>query len=79
MRQKGLLEKVNRLSSIAQEVGCTTPQLALAYCLQNKQVSSLLFGARKVAQVDDNLRTLEILPRVTPDVMAQIQRLQEAV
>ncbi|MBI1878043.1 MAG: aldo/keto reductase [Chloroflexi bacterium] len=72
MRQKGLLDKVKRVISLAQEVGCTPAQLALAYCLRNDLVSSLLFGATKVAQVEDNLRTLEILPRINQEVMTRL-------
>jgi aryl-alcohol dehydrogenase-like predicted oxidoreductase len=76
LQQKGLLEKVDRVISIAQEVGCTPAQLALAYCLKNTLVSSVLFGATKVAQVEDNLQTLEILPRIDQDVMAQLRNLE---
>jgi aryl-alcohol dehydrogenase-like predicted oxidoreductase len=72
MHQKGLLNKVDRVISIAQEVGCTPAQLALAYCLRNNQVSSLLFGATKTTQVEDNLRTLEILPRINREVMTKL-------
>jgi len=73
MRQKGLLEKVNRVISLAQELGCTPAQLALAYCLQNKQVSSLLFGATKVSQIEENIQTLELLPRINQEVMTKLR------
>jgi aryl-alcohol dehydrogenase-like predicted oxidoreductase len=76
MRQQGLLDKVQRVIARAQEVGCTPAQLALAYCLQNQQVSSLLFGATKISQVEDNLRTLEILPRLNQEVMTQLRQLE---
>jgi aryl-alcohol dehydrogenase-like predicted oxidoreductase len=72
MRQKNLLEKVNRVISLAQELGCTPAQLALAYCLKNEQVGSVLFGATKVSQVEENIRTLEILPRITQEVMTKL-------
>jgi aryl-alcohol dehydrogenase-like predicted oxidoreductase len=76
MRQQGLLHKVDRVISIAQEVGCTPAQLALAYCLQNRQVSSLLFGARQVAQVEENLCALEILPQIDHEVMTKLRGLE---
>jgi aryl-alcohol dehydrogenase-like predicted oxidoreductase len=76
MRQKGLLNKVDRVISIAQDVGCTPAQLALAYCLRNNQVSSLLFGATNTTQVEDNLRTLEILPRINREVMTKLHNLE---
>jgi aryl-alcohol dehydrogenase-like predicted oxidoreductase len=75
MRQKGLLEKADKVISIAQDVGSTPAQLALAYCLQNDQVSSLLFGATNVTQIHDNIRALEILPLLNQDVMAKLHDL----
>ena len=75
MRQKAMLEKVSKVIAVAQEVDCTPAQLALAYCLKNPQVASVLFGATKVSQVEENLQTLAILPRVTQDVMAKLQNL----
>jgi aryl-alcohol dehydrogenase-like predicted oxidoreductase len=72
MRQKGLLERVNRVIKLAQELGCTPAQLALAYCLLNNQVASLLFGATAVAQVEENIRALEILPRLNTDILAHL-------
>ena len=76
MRQKGLLAKVNRVISLAQEVGCSPAQLALAYCLRNDQVTSLLFGATKVSQVEENIQTLEILPQINQEVMAKLHHLE---
>jgi aryl-alcohol dehydrogenase-like predicted oxidoreductase len=76
MRQKGLLNKVEQVIEIAQELGCTPAQLALAYCLQNKQVTSLLFGATKVSQLEENLRTLEIIPRINQEVMTKLRHLE---
>jgi aryl-alcohol dehydrogenase-like predicted oxidoreductase len=75
IRQKGLLDKVSRVISIAQELGCTPAQLALAYCLKNEQVSSLLFGATTVAQVESNVKALEILPHIDQGIIARLQDL----
>ena len=66
MRRRKLLARVDRVIDIAREVNCSPAQLALAYCLNNPQVSSVLFGATKVAQVEENVRTLETLPLVKP-------------
>jgi aryl-alcohol dehydrogenase-like predicted oxidoreductase len=76
MRQKGLLDKVNRVIEIAQELDCTPAQLALAYCLRNDLVCSVLFGATRGSQVDDNLRTLEILPRIDQEMMTRLRNLK---
>lgn len=75
MRQKGLLKKVDLVISLAQELGCTPAQLALAYCLRNDLVASLLFGATTTSQVEANLRTLEILPRINQEVITRLQNL----
>lgn len=75
MRRKNLLAKANRVVRLAQELGCTPAQLALAYCLKNEQVASVLFGATKVTQVEENVRSLEILPRLSPEVLAELRNL----
>ena len=75
MREKGMLAKVDAVVRLAQELGCTPTQLALAYCLKNPQVSSLLFGATKISQVHENLKTLELLPRVDDRVMRELRNL----
>jgi aryl-alcohol dehydrogenase-like predicted oxidoreductase len=49
-----LLERVQRLVPLASEVGLTLPQLALAWCLRQKNVSSVIIGASRPGQIDDN-------------------------
>ncbi len=73
MQQAGLLQKVEEVIEIAQEIGCTPAQLALAYCLHNDQVASLLFGATKVSHVDENLHSLEILPRLDETIITKLR------
>lgn len=75
MQQKGLVAKVSQVIELAQELGCTPAQLALAYCLKNEQVSSVLFGATSVFQVEENVRALELLPRLTAEIVARLRRL----
>ena len=75
MRQKGLVDKVAQFVHIAQELGCTPAQLALAYCLKNEQVASLLFGATRVEQVQENIRALELFPKLTPDLLTRLRDL----
>jgi aryl-alcohol dehydrogenase-like predicted oxidoreductase len=73
MRQKGLLTKVEPLITLARQIGCTPAQLALAYCLKNRQVASLLFGATSINQVKENIQTLDLLPRLDEAIMAQLK------
>lgn len=75
MREKGLFAKVERVIEIAGALGCTPAQLAMAYVLKNPLVASLLFGAKKPAQIEDNLKALEVATRLDETVMAQLQAL----
>ncbi|HEX5131435.1 MAG TPA: aldo/keto reductase [Candidatus Krumholzibacteria bacterium] len=66
------IAKVKRLKTVADDVGCTRAQLAIAWCLMNPRVSSVITGATRVEQVTENLGALNVVPRLTPDVMAEI-------
>jgi voltage-dependent potassium channel beta subunit len=63
---------VKRLQPIAQDLSCTMAQLALAWCLKNPNVSTVITGATRVAQVHENLKALDVVPKLTSDVMARI-------
>jgi voltage-dependent potassium channel beta subunit len=67
------LEKVRRLEPIAKSLGCTRAQLAIAWCLKNSNVSSVITGATRRAQVTENLGALEVAKALTPDVMKTIE------
>jgi len=67
------LEKVRRLAPIAQDLGCTLAQMALAWCLKNPNVSTVITGASKASQVVENMKALEVAPKLTPEVMARIE------
>lgn len=67
------IEKVKQLVPIANELGCSMAQLGLAWCLKNKNLSSVILGASKVDQLKENLGALDVEPKLTPDVMAQIE------
>ena len=63
---------VKRLAPIARELDCTLAQLAIAWCMKHPNVSSVITGASRVAQVHENLKALDVLPKLTPEVMARI-------
>ncbi|RMG72318.1 MAG: aldo/keto reductase [Bacteroidetes bacterium] len=69
----GRLDKVRALTALAEEAGMTMTHMALAWCLKNPHVSTVILGASRVSQLEDNLKSLEALPKLTPDVMAQIE------
>ena len=64
---------VAKLGIVAQDLGCTTAQLAIAWCLKNPHVSTVITGASRVEQVAENMKALAVSAQLTPDVMARIQ------
>ncbi|MBK9704084.1 MAG: aldo/keto reductase [Betaproteobacteria bacterium] len=71
------LAVARRLAPVAADLGCTMAQLAIAWCLKNPQVSTVITGASRAAQVTENLRALDVVPRLVPEVMARIDTLLE--
>jgi voltage-dependent potassium channel beta subunit len=69
------LARVRALEPIAQELGCTLSQLAIAWCLKNPYVSTVITGASRVDQVHENMKASEIAPDLTPEIMERIDRI----
>jgi len=67
------IAKVRDLTAIADGLGTSMSRLAIAWCLRNPRVSTVIMGASRVAQVHDNLRALDLLPQLTDEVMASIE------
>lgn len=70
--------KVKLLVPISQELGCTMAQLGLAWCLKNPNVSTVITGASRASQVPENMKALEVAPKLTPDVMEAIEKVLKA-
>jgi len=66
------IEKVKQLKTIADELGCSQAQLALAWCLANPNVSTVITGASRAEQVTENMKALDIAPKLTADVLDRI-------
>lgn len=64
---------VGELDKVAKELGCTLAQLALAWCAKNPHVSTVITGASRPAQVKENMKAIEVLPKLTPQVMERIE------
>jgi voltage-dependent potassium channel beta subunit len=64
--------KVRNLVPIAEDLGCTLAQLAIAWCAANPHVSTVITGASRVSQVEENMKALDVLPLLTDDVLARI-------
>ncbi len=76
-KAKVQIEKVIKLASIAEIIGCTTAQLAIAWCLLNPNVSTVITGASKPAQVRDNMKAIEVVDKLTPEVVETIEEILE--
>ncbi len=72
---KAQLEKVRQLVPVADELGCTLPQLALAWCLKNPNVSTVITGASKAWQVEENMQALDYVDSLTPEIMQRIEEI----
>ena len=67
------LEKVKKLMSLSKELGVSLTHLALCWCLKNKNVSTVILGASKVSQLEENLKCYDAMPKLTEDVMNKIE------
>jgi aryl-alcohol dehydrogenase-like predicted oxidoreductase len=72
LSDQATLAKVERLRPIADELGCSMAQLALAWCLCNPNVSTVITGASKPSQVVDNFGAMDVFHRLDADVLARI-------
>jgi voltage-dependent potassium channel beta subunit len=69
------LAKVAALEPLAKELDCTLSQLALAWCLKNPFVSTVITGASRVEQVHENLKAAEVAPKLTPEILERIDQI----
>ncbi len=67
------LAKVKSLEPVAAGLGCTMAQLALAWCLKNPNVSTVITGATSAAQVKENMKSLDIVDRIDDKVIEEIE------
>ena len=73
MMQDDKIEKVKKLEKVSKELGTTTGTLAIAWCIHNPNVTTAILGATKEAQLLENLKAIEVLAKLTPEVMNEIE------
>ncbi len=66
---------VASLGTVAKEIGCSVAQLAIAWCAKNPNVSTVITGASRVSQVEENMGAADVISKLTPEVMARIDSL----
>lgn len=72
LEQKDKLELVPTLAALARELDTTLPRLAVAWCLANPRISTVILGASKPAQLTENIGALDVLPKLSPLLLAQL-------
>jgi len=62
------------LEELANELGCTQAQLALAWTIINGDISTCIFGATKVSQIEDNLKAVDVAQKWTPEIEEKLEK-----
>jgi voltage-dependent potassium channel beta subunit len=71
------LNKVKELTAFATELGVPVARLAIAWCIKNPHVTTAILGATRREQLEENLRALDVLPTLTPDVLKRIDDIMQ--
>jgi voltage-dependent potassium channel beta subunit len=74
-RVEAKIEKVRKLQPVAAELGCTMAQLAIAWCVVNPTVSTVITGASRPDQVTENMGAIDVVERLTPAVLERIEEI----
>ena len=67
--------KIDALAKIAKDLGLSLPVFAIAWCLKNPNVSTVILGASKVTQLTENLQAVEAQKKLTPEIVDQVNKL----
>lgn len=71
--QEQKIEKLKKLMALADKLGVSIASLAIAWTIQNPNVTTAILGATRESQLAENLKALDVLPLLTPAVMAEIE------
>ncbi|MCO5613690.1 hypothetical protein L7F22_067968 [Adiantum nelumboides] len=72
---KSQIEKVQRLTKIAESLSCSTTVLSLAWAAKNENITTVILGATKTEQLLENLKALDVIDKLTPDILHQIEEI----
>lgn len=70
---QSMRDKIRNLKPVADDLGTTRAKLALAWCLKNPNVSTVITGASRREQLEENLDALEVVPKLTDEIMGRIE------
>ncbi|HEX2608648.1 MAG TPA: aldo/keto reductase [Flavisolibacter sp.] len=71
------LSKVKQLGELAKELNTSTASLSIAWCVANPNVTTAILGATRKEQLTENLKALEVLPKLTPDVLERVETIMQ--
>ena len=71
------LKKVKKLTELAAKTGISTAAMSIAWCLKNPHVSTVILGATKKQQLLDNLKSLEAVEKLNPEVIDKIENIMK--
>jgi Predicted oxidoreductases (related to aryl-alcohol dehydrogenases) len=66
---------VSQLEAVAGDLGCSLAQLSIAWAARNPRVSTVITGASRTTQLHDNLGAVDVISKLTPEVMARIDEI----
>ncbi|KAF1325997.1 Voltage-gated potassium channel subunit beta, partial [Globisporangium splendens] len=69
----------NKIKLVADEVGCSLAQLAIAWCASNQNVSSVILGASSAHQLEENIKAHAFIGKITPEIKARIDAIVQFV
>lgn len=69
--------RVRELETVAKDLGTSLSTLSIAWCIHNPNVTTAILGATKEEQLKENLKALDVLPKLTPEVIEQIESIMK--
>ena len=73
LTEEAKIATVKQIGEVANALGCSMAQLAIAWCLKNPNVSTVITGASRVSQVEENMKSIDLVSKLTPEVMQRIE------
>ena len=67
--------KIKKLGKVAEDLGVSLAQMSIAWLLKNQNVSSVILGSSHVEQLRENLKAMEVVEKLTPDVVEKIEEI----
>ncbi|TYZ67439.1 hypothetical protein PybrP1_006822 [[Pythium] brassicae (nom. inval.)] len=75
----GRVAKTDKIKVVADELGCSVAQLAIAWCASNENVSTVILGASSTRQLEENLKANDVVAKITPEIKARIDDIVQFV